>query len=253
MLGSSWSKAATYAAAAIFSLTRRLASDGMHHVIRAQTKFGNMMLGTTPKVVGTVSQAGTLAQLPSRDCDIIELRLDLIGSDALRQLGQPVIATIRLASEGGKWTQPDADRLPLFDTALRECTAADIELRSPLLDKVSALAANHQKALIVSYHDFEKTPPLADLRQVMSKAANYGTVVKIATLTETEDDVATLRALFNENCSAALCVLGMGPLGLQTRIEFPRLGSCFTYGYLDQPVAPGQVAARELMKQLRAK
>jgi len=45
----------------------------------------------------------------------------------------------------------------------------------------------------------------------------------------------------------------MGPLGPQTRIEFPKLGSCLTYGYLDQPVAPGQVPARELMRQLHGR
>ncbi|MGH8595169.1 MAG: type I 3-dehydroquinate dehydratase, partial [Gammaproteobacteria bacterium] len=222
-------------------------------MIRAQTRFGNIMLGATAKVVGTVSQAGTLDKLPTADCDIVELRLDLIGADALQPIDQPVIGTIRLASEGGQWTQPDEARLPLFDAALQHCTAADIELRSPLLDKVSALAAKRQRALIVSYHDFDKTPPLAELRQVMSRAANYGTVVKIATLTRTEDDLIVLRELFKENCSAALCVLGMGPLGPATRVEFPKLGSCFSYGYVDQPVAPGQPSARELMEQFRQK
>ena len=85
----------------------------------------------------------------------------------------------------------------------------------------------------------------------MAKAANFGTVIKIATFTKTEEDVAVLRSLFDENCSVPLCALGMGPLGPQTRIEFPKLGSCLTYGYLDAPVAPGQVSARELMQQLR--
>jgi 3-dehydroquinate dehydratase-1 len=212
-------------------------------MIRAQTRFGNIMLGAKPLVVGTVSKPDT--RIVAGDCDIVELRLDLTS---LRPVELPTIVTIRLADEGGKWTKPDADRLPLFEKALQQCTAADIELRSPLLDKISALAVKHQKALIVSYHDFEKTPPLAELRQVMKKAANYGTVVKIATLTKTEDDLATLRQLFHENCSAALCVLGMGPLGPATRVEFPKLGSCFTYGYLDEPVAPGQPSARELMR-----
>jgi 3-dehydroquinate dehydratase-1 len=223
-------------------------------MIRAQTRFGNLMLGATPRVVGTVSQAGTLASLAAgstRDCDIVEIRLDLIGGDTTRQLElaaklEPVIVTIRLASEGGKWAQPDEARLPLFDAALQRCTAADIEYRSVLLEKVSALAVKHQKSLIVSYHDFEKTPSLTELRQVMSRAANYGTVVKIATLTKSEDDLQTLRELFKENCSAALCVLGMGPLATVGRKEFPRLGSCLTYGYLDQPVAPGQPSVREL-------
>ena len=220
-------------------------------MIRAQTRFGNVMLGATPRVVGTVSKTDTLARLPTRDCDIIELRLDLLGTDVLRPLEQPVIATVRLAGEGGKWTQPDEARLPLFEAALRQCAAVDIELRSALLEKISALACRHGKALIVSYHDFNKTPPLSELQHVMARAANYGTVVKIATLAKTEDDLVVLRELFKENCSAALCVLGMGPLGPQTRSEFPSLGSCLVYGYLDEPVAPGQPSARELMKRLR--
>lgn len=210
-------------------------------MIRAQTKFGSFTLGSTPRVVGTVSKPDT--RIVAGDCDIVELRLDLIP---FRSVELPVIATIRLASEGGQWTQPDEARLPIFDSALRQCTAVDVELRSVLLEKISALACRHQKALIVSYHDFDKTPPLSELRQVLNKAANYGTVVKIATLTRTEEDVATLRALFQENCSAALCVLGMGPLAKETRMEFPKLGSCFVYGYLDEPVAPGQPAARDL-------
>ncbi len=192
-------------------------------------------------------------------CDMVEFRFDLLAGQAdvwlqsasrIEANGQPVIATVRLANEGGKWTRKDSDRLPLFEEALKHVTTVDIEFRSPLLPVVSALACRYQRPLIISYHDFEKTPPLPVLQQVIRTAANYGTVVKIATLTATEDDVAILRALFAEQCSASVCLLGMGPLGPRTRQEFPRLGSCLTYGFLDQPIAPGQVAARELMQTL---
>jgi 3-dehydroquinate dehydratase-1 len=232
-------------------------------MIRAQTRLGNITLGAGPRVVGTVSQADTLAQLAAganRDCDIVEIRLDLIGANtpqwvehaqAIETRGLPVIVTIRLAGEGGQWKQADETRFPLFETTLQQLTAVDIELRSPILQQVSALASRHQRALIISYHDFQKTPPIDELKKVMAKAANFGTVIKIATFTKTEEDVAVLRSLFDENCSVPLCALGMGPLGPQTRIEFPKLGSCLTYGYLDAPVAPGQVSARELMQQLR--
>ena len=227
-------------------------------MLRPQTRFGNLVLGLAPKVVGTVSQAGTLAKLAAgtkRQCDIVEVRLDLLGAgddhwlehaQAIEAQGVPVIATLRLANEGGQWTRPDVERLPVFETALTHLAAVDIEFRSPLLEKVSAFAANHQKALIISYHDFERTPPVADLRQVIRKAANYGTVVKIATLTQTEADLAALRELFTEQCSASVCLLGMGALGPVSRKLLPQLGSCLTYGYLDAPVAPGQVAASEL-------
>jgi 3-dehydroquinate dehydratase-1 len=225
-------------------------------LIRPQTRFGPLTLGLAPKVVGTISQRETLAKPSSFPCDIVEIRLDLIGADTpawteqIRNISLPVIVTIRLASEGGKWTQPDEARLPLFETALQTATAVDIEYRSPLMKQVSALACKHQRALIISYHDFEKTPPLAELQQVIRTATNYGTVVKIATLTKTEEDVATLRALFAEQCSASVCLLGMGPLGPRTRVEFPRLGSCLTYGYLDVPIAPGQLSANELKTRL---
>ena len=45
----------------------------------------------------------------------------------------------------------------------------------------------------------------------------------------------------------------MGLLGPQTRVDFPKLGSCLTYGYLDTPVATGQVSARELMRQIHGR
>jgi 3-dehydroquinate dehydratase-1 len=236
---------------------------------RAQTRLGNVTLGAIPRVVGVVSQPATLERLAAgteRDCDVVEVRLDLIGPDtprtprarggwlesaqAIEARGLPIIVTIRLAEEGGQWKQSDESRLALFEEALRHLSAADIELRSPLVERVSVLARRHQRALIVSHHDFAKTPSADELKQIMTKAAKFGSVVKVATLTTTEADVATLRSLFHENFPFALCVLGMGPLGAQTRVEFPKLGSCLTYGYLDAPVAPGQVSARELMRQL---
>jgi 3-dehydroquinate dehydratase-1 len=227
-----------------------------------QTKFGSLILGLAPQVVGTVSQADTLARLAvgvEHVCDIVEVRLDIIGPAAPKWLdharaieaqGFPVVVTIRLANEGGQWTEADAARLPLFETVLQNLSATDIELRSPLLSEVSALARRHKRALIISYHDFTKTPPIGELRQILWKAASHGTVVKIATLTQTETELATLRELLSEKCPVSLCLLGMGPLGPRTRLEFPKLGSCLTYGYLDAPVAPGQISARELMQQL---
>lgn len=231
-------------------------------MIRAQTRFGRFTLGSQPFVVGTVFQPAALRSLqwePGK-CDIVEVRLDLLGADnpywevdiaRIERDGCPVIVTIRHAQERGKWCGADGEREALYDRALRVATAVDIEFRSRSLAQISEMTVRHQKALIVSYHDFEATPPLDKLREVVRIAPNYGTVVKIATMTRSDDDVVVLRDLFRENCSASLCVLGMGPVAERTRTEFPRLGSCFSYGYMDQPVAPGQPSAEFLMSQLR--
>jgi 3-dehydroquinate dehydratase I len=229
----------------------------------SQIRFGKCMLGNVPRVVGTVSQAETLAHLAaaaSHDCDIVEIRLDLIGPNTPQWLeharsieaqGVPVIVTVRLTEEGGQWNQADNTRLPFFETALRDLTAVDVELRSPILKPVSELAARCHRSLIVSYHDFKKTPPLDELKKVMATAADFGSVVKIVTFTKTEEDVSILRTLLHEKRTTALCVMGMGPLGPQTRVKFPKLGSCLAYGYLDAPVAPNQVSAHELVQLLR--
>jgi 3-dehydroquinate dehydratase-1 len=230
---------------------------------RGQTRFGKFALGSIPRVVGTVSQAETLVQLAAvtnRDCDIVEIRLDLIGSNtprwmehaqAIEARGLPVVITVRLAEEGGQWTQPDEERLPLFETAIRALTAVDIELRSPILEEVFALASRYECALIVSHHDFKRTPPIDELKKVIAAAAHFASVVKIVTFTKTDEDVGVLRTLLHEKSSTPLCVMGMGPLGAQTRVKFPRLGSCLAYGYLDAPVAPNQVPASDLMQQLK--
>src|SRR5579863_2693113 len=124
---------------------------------RGQTRFGKFALGSIPRVVGTVSQPETLLQLAAvtnRDCDIVEVRLDLIGSNtpqwveharAIEARGLPVVVTIRLAGEGGQWKQSDEERLLLFETALRNLTAVDIELRSPIVKEVSTLASRHER------------------------------------------------------------------------------------------------------------
>jgi 3-dehydroquinate dehydratase-1 len=231
-------------------------------MIRAQTRFGTLILGQRPLVVGTIASCDFLSALrPGSDlpCDVVEVRLDLIGENAknwesavrgLEAKDRPVIVTIRDAMEGGKWSGDERERVKLFERALHVATAVDVEFRSKSLSRVSELAVVNQKALIVSYHDFESTPPLDTLRDVIRIAPNYGTVVKIATMTRTDEDLGILRDLFRENSSASLCVLGMGPLSERARTEFPRLGSCFTYGYLDEPIAPGQPSARYLADYL---
>jgi hypothetical protein len=55
----------------------------MSVVTESQREPGKFTLGDTARVVGVVSQQGTLARLAVRaehDCDIVEVRVDLIGA-----------------------------------------------------------------------------------------------------------------------------------------------------------------------------
>jgi 3-dehydroquinate dehydratase-1 len=215
-----------------------------------------------PLVVGTIARATTLESFrvpPAPVCHAVEVRLDKLAGRSKDWLGQckaieaqglPVIVTVRLAAEGGDWKRPEAERAGLFTAALENLAAVDIELQSRSLPKLAALAKKLRKTVIVSAHDFIKTPSAHSLRDLILEALPHASIIKLATLTKTAADVATLRGLLAQDWGVPLAVMGMGRLGFASRLELARCGSALTYGWLDDPLAPGQPSAAELMEQL---
>jgi 3-dehydroquinate dehydratase-1 len=222
-----------------------------------RTAAGTLIVGNIPRVVGTLSSLDFRGEIPS---DIVEVRLDRTGrpSDwlgrckAIESGGKPVLLTPRLQSEGGSWEADDLRRLEIYKQALCDLAAVDVELGSVICRAVAEEAARLQKACIVSYHDFQKTPPLTELCGLVEEAQKIGSIAKISTMITGEGDVAILRSLLERPWAKPLCVIGMGEAWAGTRVEFAALGSCLTYGYLDVSAAPGQWHAAELARQLRA-
>jgi 3-dehydroquinate dehydratase I len=212
-------------------------------------------LNAGPLVVGVLSSLEDDFPLAG---DIVEMRLDKTGRPpnwlerckAIEARGKPVLLTIRLRSEGGEWPVDDENRLNLFADGLRALSAVDVELSSVICGTVTKQAEQLGKVCLVSHHDFEKTPPLAELESIVEKAQQNGAVAKVATMIRGEADIETLRALLSRKRKRPLCVIGMGETWKETRVLFPKLGSCLTYGYLDKPTAPGQVSAAELVRQI---
>ena len=191
--------------------------------------------------------------------DIVEVRLDKTGRPpdwldrckAIEAKGKPVLLTVRLRSEGGEWPADDEARLKIYEEGLAALSAVDVELSSVICAKVAKQAQKLGKVCLVSHHDFEKTPPLVDLELIVERAQQNGAVAKVATMIRSESDLEILRTLLGRKRTRPLCVIGMGEAWKQTRVLFPKLGSCLTYGYLDKPTAPGQSSAAELIRQLR--
>jgi 3-dehydroquinate dehydratase-1 len=227
------------------------------------TRFGNLTIGDVPRVIGTISSFDSLqrfARSSERPCDIAEIRLDEIGVDMewaaeaqrIEDSGTPVILTLRSATEGGKSTLSNQERLALLERGLEYVSAVDVELKSGLASALAPLTARKQKGLLVSFHHFERTPLYAELAEIIRDAATEASVVKVSTMVRSADDTSILRRLLEQDWDVPLCVIGMGSLGTATRTDFPRAGSCLTYGYLDAPVAPGQLSARALADHLRS-
>jgi len=220
-----------------------------------------LTVGQVPLVVGTLSSLARKFPPPRQkvDCDVVEVRLDKTGRPPdwlarcreIQDRGWPVLLTIRLKNEGGQWDDGDARRLPVFAQGLYELAGVDVEWRSNIVHRVAILAKRLRKICVISYHDFKKTPPAQKLASIIIEAQKIASIVKISTRLNNPQDEETLRLLLAQKWKRPLCVIGMGPAWTHTRLLFPQLGSCLTYGYLDKPAAPGQLSASELTRQLR--
>ena len=223
----------------------------------------DLKLGTVPRVVGTIITADYLrnwsAQPGPLPCDWVELRVDGFSDFAgwleigrqIEAAGTPVIATIRAAREGGKWTGDETKRRQLLESALLGLSGIDVELNCELAAPLAAMARSCGKLCILSFHDFHGTGSREELEAILAQMQELGSVAKIAAMANSPADVETLRKLLHEAWKVPVCILGMGLHGRETRWRFPQEGSCLTYGYLDVPGAPGQYSAQELTEKLR--
>jgi len=217
-----------------------------------------------PKVVGTILTKKYLEDLRANQgnlaCEFVELRVDGFqdygqwpekGLD-IEAAGLPVLMTLRLSGEGGHWTRPDRERLAFFEKGIAAVSGIDVEIQSEVAGEVCKAARAAGKTSVISYHNFKETPPVAELKRVVEEGREIGNIVKIAAKVNSLDDVETLRCILQGRWGVPLCIIGMGPLGRETRLRFPLEGSCLAYGYLDVPGAPGQFSAQELKNYLRS-
>lgn len=222
----------------------------------------DMEPGLIPLVVGVVSTPQGLeraAEQSSWPCDVIEIRLDLIGEDScewpvlalrLTKAGVGTLLTIRHSSEGGRWVGDENTRLDCYIQGLPHVTGVDIELKSSILSDVVSLAKD-KATVIGSHHNFRSMPDSAILQSVIKEGATAGVdVVKIAAYAAGKIELNRLVALLKKNNSGRVCAMAMGPMAAESRISLPSVGSCLTYGYLDKPSAPGQPGASEIRDRL---
>jgi len=226
--------------------------------------LGSLALGSLPRIAAPLSDSDlrTHAELVRRYADIVELRIDRFTRHepayvagvcrAARDLGRPLIATVRAPDQGGAADLDDAQRMALFEAALPLVDAVDIEVRSALCAPLLARAAKAGRLAIASHHDFSATPSDVELAQLIDDAtlASAG-VVKIAAHAASEADADRLLGFLLARRARGLIVIAMGPHGVPSRIFFPLLGSLITYAFAGEAGAPGQLALPEMHARLR--
>ncbi len=161
-----------------------------------------------------------------------------------------IFATCRRHQNHGRFNGSIEEQIDLLGAAAKAgAKAVDLEIESAEQSSATVQALRSSVPLIISYHNFEATPPLeALLRRMMRLPAD---AYKIATTARKPSDVYRLMALARAHPRNKLIVLAMEEIGFASRILAPLHGGLFTYAAPStaEGTAAGQVCAR-IMRHL---
>lgn len=170
-------------------------------------------------------------------------------------IGKPIIFTFRSKKEGGEKEISTAYYFELNTVIIQTGLAdfIDIELfnQESEIRKLVSIAHDNDVKVIISNHDFEKTPPKEEIISRLSKAQELGAdLPKIAVMPNSTRDVLTLldaaHAFKESNAKQPIISISMGPLGVISRIAGEFFGSAVTFGSAQHGSAPGQLPVSEL-------
>ena len=160
------------------------------------------------------------------------------------------IYTLRPLYEGGKFSKTDSERFTLI-TKIAKNSPMLLDLEYNALSKVSQLADfvdDNNIRVLVSWHNFEETPPnniLIDLIDSMRVFSNHIKIVTTARTIEDSINILQLYRLIDTNIN--LVAFSMGELGILSRVLCNVIGdSPFTYATIEKAVAPGQLTINQM-------
>jgi 3-dehydroquinate dehydratase-1 len=134
-------------------------------------------------------------------------------------------------------------RRALYGSFMEAAGLVDIELRRAAeMKEVIREARTAGVGVILSYHDFQRTPPPGKLRELARGAREAGAdIFKVAAMARGPRDLGwLLEFLADEKGALPLAVMGMGAFGKVSRLALAQAGSCLNYGYLGKANASGQ-------------
>ncbi len=173
----------------------------------------------------------------------------------------PLIFTCRIDKEGGIQKIAQETRLELISESIRTGLPdiVDIELcnDTPFITAILELAKQHDIKVILSFHDFKKTPEETVIINRLVRAQKMGAhIAKAAVMPNNHNDIlvllnATLKARV-EALQIPIITMSMGKLGIVTRIVGGLFGSDITFAIGKDASSPGQIAIEELRKAMAA-
>ncbi|MDO9044080.1 MAG: type I 3-dehydroquinate dehydratase [Methanobacteriaceae archaeon] len=199
----------------------------------------------TPVFEKTVNEAYNSAKICIESgADLLEIRIDALKNptpkmaiNLIKEIDFPIIATNRISTEGGFFSGSEQERTEILMASAKEAEYVDIELNCHENFRSQVIESAH--CSIISFHDFEKTPSLRKLLDVVEKEKEIGNIAKFAVTPQNISDTITILNVLSEYPDTV--AISMGEMGKYTRIVGPLLGSPFTFASVGAKTAPGQL------------
>lgn len=99
--------------------------------------------------------------------------------------------------------------------------------------------------VISSYHDYKKTPSFNEMSDVLNGMT--GDIIKGAFSVRDFNDLHDIMAV-SKLLERPHVLIGMNDMGTLTRVRSAMLGNEFTFGYVGEPTAPGQLSVKEMAR-----
>jgi len=200
--------------------------------------------------------------------DVVEWRVDIFEKVEDLEAVQALIAqlrdvfaeelllfTFRSHKEGGNKEISDEFYVELNQTAIatKNIDLVDVELFNEEKNVKAILSTARENGVyvIMSNHDFFKTPAKDEIISRLRKMQEYGAdIPKIAVMPTSVADVITLIDATNtfksEYANCPIITMSMGGTGVISRLAGEVFGSAFTFAAGKEASAPGQIPVAEL-------
>ena len=238
--------------------------------LKGRPLAGGRLPAVCVPLVGRTREAllAELSAVMAKQPDVLEWRADFFEGIAdtaavldvaarLRQgaHGTPILFTRRCRREGGEPIALSEDQVVALYGAV--CAGGDVDLvdfemgNEPAhVRRMRELTRASGTMLVLSFHDFERTPELDILTQRFAQAERLGAdVAKVAVMPRGMEDVLTLlTATLQSSRTLAIPVVSMSMAGLGsvTRLCGAAFGSAMTFAVGQSGSAPGQMPIEDL-------
>ena len=194
--------------------------------------------------------------------DYVEVRLDFLKKEQVPKVLEiikkdlnKIVCTLRPKTEGGRFEGNEKERISIIKL-ISEYNPYLLDIEYNTLKKNKELVKylkSTKTKLLVSWHDFKKTPKNTELQNKIKQMSKFSCNVKIVSTAKSTDDSTRMLGLYSKKGKNNLISFAMGDAGKISRILCLYLGSPYTYVSLGKAVAPGQFSIDEVNKIINLK